>query len=446
MAQLTALGRALEPVEALATTLGAFALILLLTRLKVPLVAAVLVGAAFEGLLLASGAPADRGVAITRAAASGAVHPQTLGLAAVTVLLLALSGTMQRGGQMERIVAAARALLRRPSLTMAALPALIGLLPMPGGALFSAPMVESAAGGQGRSRAKLSAVNYWFRHIWEHWWPLYPGVLVAMTYVPSYAIFVAYQFPLGVFMVTAGLLLFRKTGTDLHAARPAQHGAARRLLAAAAPVWIILAVCVPAMLAAHWGKLDQLGPIGEAADKFAPIALGVAVSVGWTMHRNRLGLREVRSVWLSRRLIEMVLLVVAVMVFRQVLSAVDAGNRIAAELTGLRVPLVVVAAALPFIAGLVTGLAIGFVGTSFPIVLPMVAAAEGAAALPAWVALAYAFGHLGQMTSPLHVCHVMSNRYFRASFASVYRQIIPSMLVTAALAGGYFAVLRALGL
>ncbi len=28
------------------------------------------------------------------------------------------------------------------------------------------------------SEAQLSFVNYWFRHIWEYWWPLYPGILL----------------------------------------------------------------------------------------------------------------------------------------------------------------------------------------------------------------------------------------------------------------------------
>ena len=26
--------------------------------------------------------------------------------------------------------------------------------------------------------ADLSYMNYWFRHIWEYWWPLYPGILL----------------------------------------------------------------------------------------------------------------------------------------------------------------------------------------------------------------------------------------------------------------------------
>ena len=130
------------------------------------------------------------------------------------------------------------------------------------------------------------------------------------------------------------------------------------------------------------------------------------------------------------------------MIFRYVLDFVDAPDKIAAELKALHVPAVLVVTILPFVAGMVTGLAIGFVGTSFPIVLGLVAAMPGGAPMPAYVALAYAFGHMGQMLSPLHLCYVMSNEYFKASFHAVYWQILPSAVLTAALALGYFVLLR----
>ena len=43
---------------------------------------------------------------------------------------------------------------------------------MPAGALFSAPFVAAVdEGGELESSHKV-AINYWFRHIWEDWWPL----------------------------------------------------------------------------------------------------------------------------------------------------------------------------------------------------------------------------------------------------------------------------------
>ena len=58
-------------------------------------------------------------------------------------------------------------------------PVLIGLLPMSGGAILSAPMVKSMGMHHKQYGAHLSYINYWFRHIREYGWPLYPGILLA---------------------------------------------------------------------------------------------------------------------------------------------------------------------------------------------------------------------------------------------------------------------------
>ena len=56
---------------------------------------------------------------------------------------------------------------------------LIGLLPMIGGAMFSAPMVEEASQGLNVSRERKTFVNYWFRHSLETIFPLYPSLVLA---------------------------------------------------------------------------------------------------------------------------------------------------------------------------------------------------------------------------------------------------------------------------
>ena len=83
-----------------------------------------------------------------------------------------LNLTVRLGGSHGRMV------------SIMALPAVIGLVPMPAGARFSAPFVEQMAAQ--RDPAWKTAVNYWFRHLWEYWWPLYPGVMLAATLFLAY--------------------------------------------------------------------------------------------------------------------------------------------------------------------------------------------------------------------------------------------------------------------
>jgi len=216
-------------MHALAYTLGAFALILVLARLKVPLALAVFVGSAVIAAAFGLGVGE-----IGKTFLAGAIVPRTVALVVLTALLLALSETMRAGGQLEQIVASAKALLRRPVLAMAALPAMVGLIPMPGGALFSAPMVETAAGTEKVDPARLSAVNYWFRHIWEHWWPLYPGVILAVTLTES---------DLGPFMALSGLPILSGLGPAFRVLGPAPaRGTKRKMLRAVSPILVILLV------------------------------------------------------------------------------------------------------------------------------------------------------------------------------------------------------------
>jgi len=429
-------------MDALLTTLGAFALMLVLARFKVPLAIAVLTGAVCVGF--AFGLPAGE---VLLSAGKGAIEPGTVALALIAACVMALSGMMRAAGQFERIVSLAGMFFRRPAVTMAALPALVGLLPVPGGALFSAPMVESAAGEKGASPAKLSAINYWFRHIWEYWWPAYPGVLAALELTRSdFATFAAFQIPMGISMAAAGLFILRGMHGEFHATHPrAATETKRRLLMAAAPIWIIMLVAAPASgMVELLPKGVALDAVGKAVIRFGPIMLGLLAAMAWTACANRLPGRVLRRAWTQRRLFTTAALVICVMAFRSMLESVGAPGKIAAELKVLRVPVELVVAILPFVAGMVTGIAIGFVGTSFPIVLGLVAAIPAGGALPAYVAMAYAFGHMGQMLSPLHLCYVLSNEYFKASTWSVYRQILPSALATAAIAVAYFFALRVL--
>ncbi len=434
---------------ALPITLGCFGLILVLARLKVPLAAAIVVGTVAIGVafglrtqpVIAS----DLAWRVGGGLLFGAIQPDTIAMTAITLLLMVLSSLMQASGQFEEIVGLTKALLRRRSIAMAALPAMVGLLPMPGGALFSAPMVASAAGKSEVGGDVLSAINYWFRHIWEHWWPLYPGVILAVSLCKtSWAPFAGVMVVLGVTMAAAGLLLFRGVHADLHVkSDPPPPETKRRLLWALSSILMILVVWLPLKYGVAPFVLPHLPKaLWSVADKYIPLALGLIAGIVWTIQIRRLSRKMVLSCLRQKRVYEMAIIVLSVMTFQYVLKTVGAATGMADELVLLHVPVLLVVAVLPFIAGMVTGLAVGFVGTSFPIVLASVWAMPDTGSILPYAMLAYAFGHLGQMCSPLHVCHVVSNQYFKTGFGPVYLRILPSVAVCALASVGYFFLLR----
>lgn len=86
-------------MNALLYTLGVFALILILARLKLPLALSITAGAVFIGFLFGL----DSGQ-IALEVLAGVVQPRTIGLVVITMLLLGLSAIMQASGQFTEIV------------------------------------------------------------------------------------------------------------------------------------------------------------------------------------------------------------------------------------------------------------------------------------------------------------------------------------------------------
>ena len=189
-------------IPALAKVLCCFALILVMNRLRLHLSVSLLIGAVAVGFWMGQ-SPGQIGHALAVSFTSA----ETLQLAAIICLILVVSQLMKDSGQLDRIVKNFVAMVKSASTVSVVMPALIGLLPMPGGALFSAPMVETAVTGCSLSQDRKTAVNYWFRHIWEFWWPLYPGVVLAVSllHVEMWR-FIMIQAPLTLLSVGAGII------------------------------------------------------------------------------------------------------------------------------------------------------------------------------------------------------------------------------------------------
>ena len=73
-------------------------------------------------------------------------------------------------------------------------------------------------------------MNYWFRHVWEYIWPLYPGVVVGAALLGRQVsdIFV-FNWPLTIAAIGGGaLFVLRRVDAGRNERRPGESGAARR--------------------------------------------------------------------------------------------------------------------------------------------------------------------------------------------------------------------------
>ncbi len=369
------------------------------------------------------------------------VSTDTVMLMVVVFQVVWLSSQMRETSVMEGLVKAV--LLRVPGRSaIAVLPAMIGLLPMPGGAWFSAPLVE-----QCDDRARLSpdvktSVNYWFRHIWESWWPLYPGVLLAVekTGLEIWK-FALIQLPLTLVMIVAGYLIFlRRVPADMNGNhQPVDKTEHANIPALLSP--IIATVGVYAAVEIGWFLLRSWQPDIPVLNRYIPMMCGLVTAQSLLQVQRPLGRAGWKTIILSKRTFMLAVLVIAVLVYGAFIECdlPDDGplvQRIEHELDLLGLPTITMVVALPFIAGISTGLAVGMVGASFPIVMSLIGPDPGIQTLAATTILAYASGYAGMMLSPVHVCLLVTNEYFGTSLSTSLRKLLlPAAMLVAGAAG-----------
>ncbi|MBW2631429.1 MAG: DUF401 family protein [Deltaproteobacteria bacterium] len=419
-------------IPAIVRILIVFVLVLIAIRRSVSLGNAFLLGAILIGVLfgLTPGA-------MLLSAAGSIVMPKTLSLAVVVTLILVLSSSMEIGGHMERLLDNFRGLVTNPRLNLAMFPALIGLLPMPGGAIFSAPMVKEMGNRSKLRPDQLSFINYWYRHVWEYWWPLYPGILLSVTLanIDLWTIMMV-MCPFTIVAVSLGSLSVKGLELKHAAGKRDKSRSARPFFKELIPILMVIFAGLGAGM-----LLSYIFP-GLYITKEMGLIIALILSIAYVWFRNGMDGDRIRKVVIDPHLLKMFYMVIAILVFKGMLEDSDAVAAISREFTEFSVPLVLIAVALPFIVGGITGITIAFVGSTFPIIVPLVHSMGEGSFILAYIMLALVSGFLGVLLSPLHLCLLLSNQYFEAPFGRVYRHLVLPCIFLFATGFMYFFFVR----
>jgi len=426
-----------DAIPAVIRILLVFALVLAAMRLKLSLGSAFVIGAVCLGVIFGM---APRRILVSMLLALS--HPKTISLAVIVSLILVLSHSMEAGGQMARLLDRFQGLVRHAGLNLVVFPALIGLLPMPGGAIFSAPMVKNLGERRQLSDAQLSYINYWFRHIWEYWWPLYPGVLLttAMAGIDLWT-FVVYLFPLTVAATAFGYLPLRSLSAAAAASSgppPVDNSRPRAFFRELQPIVMVIVLG----LGLGAGLTPLLEPYHLKISKEIGLIVALVLGIWWVWRRNRLSGPQRREILVRREVLDIIYMVASILIFQGILQDSRAAEAVSAEFVRWQIPLFSIAIILPMLVGLVCGITIAFVGTTFPILISLILSLGQGDSMLAYMMLAIVSGFAGVLFSPLHLCLMLSNRYFNASLSAVYRYLlIPccGLMLSACI---YFFVLR----
>jgi integral membrane protein (TIGR00529 family) len=373
-------------------------------RLKLDLGISMILGAACLSLVAGKSA-SWTAVELGRAA----VEPDTLLLLARVAAITALGALAGKLGYLDRFVAGLRAFIGDNRIVLALIPAFGGLLPMPGGAMLTAPMVETASARGHVSGEQKFFVNYWFRHVWEYIWPLYPGVVFGASILSRNVgdLFSA-NYPLTIAAIAGGyLFVLRKVDAGRNERSGGRASDGRKDLLVG--VWPFAVVIAGVLVF----KLE--------------LSLVVCVVIAALAVMEKAAARDLWAAMRRGLEFQIVSLVVGVGAYKGLLTATKAVEAVPPFFMELHLPELFVIAAVPMIVGLITGVTLAFIAVSFPILLPLLGGADLDMRL---VMLAYASGFVGCLLSPVHLCLVLSREYFRANLGRSYRLLaLPCALI-----------------
>lgn len=313
--------------------------------------------------------------------------------------ILILANVMGETKQLERIVFLARKVIRNPKIVITAMPALIGFLPIPGGALFSAPLVEKTDIESEISPPIRSFINYWFRHVWEYFFPLYPEVILATALTGiRMSKFISIQFPLSITAIVIGFLSISRLKLSSSIEEDPASGEWKIL------ILYVLPIIVPIIL------------ILIGVTSWVSILIGVLIA----LLINRKDTFGLLTKVLRRFPWDVILNVIGVVVFKSFVENTGGIPQIVQFFTQHNFPLILIITIAPFLVGLFSGMGIVPIGVTFPLIIPLVKDGNFYNA----IMLAYACGFMGVMLSPAHLCLVVSNQYFDADIQEVYKLLI----------------------
>ncbi|HLP58001.1 MAG TPA: DUF401 family protein [Candidatus Deferrimicrobium sp.] len=349
------------------------------------------------------------------AAAHEMVGSSTIQLLIITTMVLYIESVQKSRHMFDKLISSLNSMMRDTRVVAIVSPAIIGFLPLLGGALISAPLVDVSTKNLKLKPEFKTFINYWFRHIWEYVWPVYASLVLFQTLsgIPLKTI-ILYQAPFTVLNVITGLIVTLLYFKKHHIKReiPAEiHSFYWTVRNFFEGVWPLLLIIVLFFFLS------------------VPLHITLPLVAGILTITARMKIKEIFRMFFSRSSGRIVMLVAAVMVFQRMIEISNAFTTLSQ--IGMSLGMVVAVIFLvSFSMGFLTGVNTAFIAIAYPILLPLIKNLPGSHFLPLSLYV-FVIGFAGILVSPLHLCLVLTNEYFKSNLYKVYYYLLLPGIVLA---------------
>ena len=345
---------------------------------------------------------------------TGAVNKSTINLLAVLFLIMLLERIMRKHRLIQNMITALGNILRDYRILAGTLPAIIGILPSVGGAVFSAPMVQEVSKHSLLNPEQKTFINYWFRHPWEFFSPLYPAVIFASEALKlPLDTLILIHLPLAVFMWTLGILFGLRPALSAPETAPQTKFSRESLIHITA------------------GLLPFTLILGAVAFLKIPLVLILAFTMVFFFIYYRYKVKEILELTRKSIVPGTLLIIIGLMVFKEMLQATGITGRLPSNLDLLGVPPAAAVMMVPLLIGLLSGSIGGTAAISLPVLAGLI---SGNTYLEV---LAYTSCVAGCLISPCHPCFILTVDYFNADLFKVLKQMLLPVLLLLLFSAGW---------
>jgi integral membrane protein (TIGR00529 family) len=344
----------------------------------------------------------------------------TISVVVATFAIMLLSQLYKETGMINRLSQSIGKVVNNPKIVLSVLPAVIGFLPVSGGALMSAPLVDVEAEKLKLKPSRKAYINLWFRHTIFPVYPITQPLIVAAGLTGIAVPFIVVrQIPVVLVMVAVGFVIgFWKISNLKSEDMPKADGKGRSNVADFAFAFSPILATIVAAVALD---LTGLGLSQQGFDVVIATFVGLAVLIAISKLSFSVFLRPFKSLGIYG----IVLAAYGAFLLRNVMNAAGISAIFSPLVANGNIDVLLLLTLVPAALGLLTGSPQGGVALGVSILAGMLSPFT-----PKTAALIYISAYLGYTIAPTHLCFTFTADYFKCSLTKMYKFVIPSFAVT----------------
>lgn len=397
----------------------AFVLVIFLIRRKWNFGLSLMIGSLIIGLFsLLIISPTDILKAVIKASFysfdTGEIITETAELAILMTLIFLLAKLMEKTGAIKQLIHSLGTFFSHGGI-LAVIPAVYGLMPVPGGALFSAPLIDKEGEKYKISKDQKNMLNIWFRHIW---FPIYP-ISSAMILIVSlefsnisiYSLILANLISF-LSMIVIGLFFLKHYIRSNTSKKTKVDKDFKGLIYLFPPILPLLFYIV-----LHSIDFPQI----------RSFLLGVLASILLLFFITKTPYETYISYIKGSLTISLALAIFGIMIFRNLFEVSQVNVLIAETISDLAFPAILIVLFVPMLLGLLTGYNLGAIALSYFLVQPFFGLTG--ISIVGVTSIIFMASFIGYLISPIHLCNVLSSDYLKTDATRMYPQFIPAAII-----------------